>query len=138
MENPSEELLSTSLELLDHIDGLPEHVVSSITYIIELSGQVTTVTKPGTKMICHRCHAINAAGYMLRRSGGKYIALCINPDGGCASKDITPQCSFFDHEGVQCDKLAEYEILDGFVSIPACVIHIGILLKDSSCTVTPI
>jgi hypothetical protein len=109
--------------------------------IYEKIGQLNVTPLPGTRMICSSCYAVNAPGYKLRRSAGKYLALCVDETGGCAGKELYPKCSFIDHIGVECDQLAEYQIMfgeDELITRYACIAHAGVLLKDTKNTVHPI
>jgi hypothetical protein len=109
--------------------------------LLEMLGQVNVAPADGTRMICAECGSINAIGYKLRRSAGKYMAYCVDEFGGCIGKQLTHQCNLVDHIGMECDQLAEYQITygaDELITRYACVMHTGILLKDTKNTVHPI
>ena len=114
-------------ELLIH-PQLDHESEEYILDIISSVGQINILPMDGTHLICSICSAVNALGYRLKRSGGKYVALCINEFGGCAGKDINPQCSYTDDVGVQCSQLAEFQIAygsDKLLTRYACIIHGG-------------
>ena len=73
----------------------------------------TVVVPPDTPLYCYCCHDIEAPEYRLRRSSGKYITLCYRHGEGCWERSARPMCSFKDHQGVQCDQVAEFDIAFG-------------------------
>ena len=108
-----------------------EEIIETLDVIIEQLGQITIEPMTGTKMICNRCYSVNSAGYVLKRSAGKYLAFCVEE---CSGKEVHPNCSFVDCFGVNCDQLAEYQIKygsDELLSKYSCVFHVGVLLTSS-------
>jgi hypothetical protein len=93
----------------------------------------TVVVPPDTPLYCYCCHDIEAPEYRLRRSSGKYITLCYRHGEGCWERSARPMCSFKDHQGVQCDQVAEFEISYGrdmLVKVNRCLVHVAPALKD--------
>jgi hypothetical protein len=133
-------ILETLILLLTHsqLDADSEEYINEV---IEMVGQLNLVPMDGTKMICSVCSTVNAPGYKLKRSAGKYLAFCVDEFGGCAGKEIRHKCNYVDHIGIECDQLAEYQIQygsDELITRYACVMHTGILLKDTKNTIHPI
>jgi hypothetical protein len=113
----------TSLSVYDKLDELT-HVV----------GQVNLVPLPTTLVICHKCKRIDAPMYFLRRSGGKYIPICYDNEGGCWKHETPYNCGWTDHMNVPCEQRAEWRIAygkDKLSTVNVCVMHIGVMLADT-------
>jgi hypothetical protein len=141
IEDPSTQLIGRITELLISQDNIPYELQTALDEIITLAGQIAIIPLYGTKLICNVCHTVNAAGYKLKRSAGKYIALCVDEFGGCAGKEVHHKCNYVDHIGIECEQLAEYQITygqDKLLTRYACIVHAGVLMKDTEQTVHPI
>lgn len=126
-------LMGALVELLTHPQLDPESE-EYIFNVAELVGQVNLAPIDGTEMVCDRCFAVNALGYKMKRSGDKYIALCVDEEGGCAAKDIPLGCNFIDNMGVTCDQLAAFQIIYGHQLLVSysCALHVSSMLKTDN------
>lgn len=93
----------------------------------------TVTVTPDVLVFCHVCHDVEAPEYRLRRSGGKYVALCYKQGTGCWEQSPNPMCDYKDHQGVQCTMIAEWDIRYGRDMLDRsvrCLIHVAPALGD--------
>jgi hypothetical protein len=117
-------------ELITKLKKIPElstSVKEELSDLGQLVGQLNVIPAMAP-MVCHRCLRTDAPMYLLRRSGGKYIAICRDEDGGCWSHEQVPMCDFVDSDGVECDLIAEWEV-DGVTT--SCIFHVSGFLSDA-------
>jgi hypothetical protein len=111
-----------------------QKLVSDLMLVYQEFMRAPVQVSDGVPMICHKCGDIDAPEYLLKRSGGKYIALCYKGGEGCWEQSANGPCEFVDHEGVQCTLLAEWEIGGAANGTPrkrVCVAHVAPVLSDS-------
>jgi hypothetical protein len=115
-------------ERLDEPVDLPGSPVPT-----EIQPPVTVVVPPDTPLYCYKCHDCQAPEYRLRRSGGKYIALCFKNGRGCWEQSPREMCTYKDEQGVPCSLVSEFEIRYGvnlLMGTHRCVLHVAPALKD--------
>jgi hypothetical protein len=113
------------------------HIIAELAGKYIAGGFRAVMVPPDTPLFCFYCHDTEAPEYRLRRKGGKYVALCHRPGTveGCWDRDVAPMCEYKDHEGIQCDHVAEWRVAFGhdlLMSTHRCLIHVPPALSDVS------
>jgi hypothetical protein len=104
-------------------------------YFVNQAQRPNLLPSHGTTIACTKCGRLEAPGYYLKRSHGRYAVLCFDNGAGCWEHSSRANCSYVDQHSAQCMELAEWAVAYGpdlLKQRSVCALHVPAVLSDAS------